>query len=55
MEKADQSLLGSLEIRGESIRRDFRGNRDRGYAHHGSSRILTAKAYVPMLDEEFEA
>ena len=56
-EKADHnSLLGSLEIRGASIRRDLpAGTEIEVTLIYDASRILTAKAYVPMLDEEFEA
>lgn len=56
-EKADHNpLLGSLEIRGASIRRDLpAGTEIEVTLVIDASRILTAKAYVPMLDEEFEA
>jgi molecular chaperone DnaK len=55
-EKADHNpLLGSLEIRGASIRRDLpAGTEIEVTLIIDASRILTAKAYVPMLDEEFE-
>lgn len=57
MEKADHnSLLGLLEISGASIRRDLpAGTEIEVTLIYDASRILTAKAYVPMLDEEFEA
>lgn len=56
-EKADNNpLLGSLLIRGASIRRDLPvGTEIEVTLIIDRSRILTAKAYVPMLDEEFEA
>jgi molecular chaperone DnaK len=57
MERADHnSLLGSLEIKGASIRRDLpAGTEIEVTLIYDASRILTAKAYVPMLDEEFKA
>ena len=57
MEKANHnSLLGTLEIKGASIRRDLPvGIEVEVTLNLDASRILTAKAYVPMLDEEFEA
>jgi molecular chaperone DnaK len=57
MEKADHNpLLGTLEIKGAKIRRDLpAGTEVEVTLILDASRILTAKAYVPMLDEEFEA
>jgi molecular chaperone DnaK len=57
MEKADHnSLLGFLDISGASIRRDLPvGTEIEVTIIYDASRILTAKAYVPMLDEEFKA
>ncbi len=57
MEKADHnSLLGFLEISGASIRRDLpAGTEIEVTLIYDASRILTAKAYVPMIDEEFRA
>ena len=57
MEKADHnSLLGFLEISGESIKRDLPAGAEIELTLvYDASRILTAKAYVLMLDEEFEA
>ena len=57
MDKADHnSLLGFLEISGASIRRDLPpGTEVEVTLIYDASRILTAKAYVPMLDEEFKA
>jgi molecular chaperone DnaK len=49
-------LLGTLEIKGASIRRDLpAGTEIEVTLHMDSSRIIRAKAYIPMLDEEFEA
>jgi molecular chaperone DnaK len=57
MEKADHNrLLGTLEIKGAKIRRDLpAGTEVEVSLILDASKILTAKAYVPMLDEEFEA
>ena len=57
MEKADHNpLLGTLEIKGAKIRRDLpAGTEVEVTLILDASRMLTAKAYVPMLDEEFEA
>lgn len=50
------SLLGTLEIKGSKIRRDLpAGTTIEVTLIYDPSRILTAKAYVPMLDEEYEA
>jgi len=57
IEHADRNrLLGALEIRGTNLRRDLpAGSEVEVTLHFDASRILRAKAYVPMLDEEFEA
>ena len=57
MSKADHnSLLGQLEISGASIKRDIpAGTEIEITLIYDASRDLTAKAYVPMLDEDFEA
>lgn len=56
-EHADRNrLLGTLEIMGTNLRRDLPAGSDVEVTlHFDASRILRAKAYVPMLDEEFEA
>lgn len=56
-EHADRNrLLGALEIMGTNLRRDLPAGSDVEVTlHFDASRILRAKAYVPMLDEEFEA
>jgi molecular chaperone DnaK len=55
-EKADHNLLlGALEIKGTKIRRDMpAGTEIEVTLIYDASRILKAKAFVPMLDEEFE-
>ena len=57
IELADRNrLLGSLEIKGAKIRRDLpAGTEVEVTLHIDASRILRAKAYIPMLDEEYEA
>ena len=57
IEHADRNrLLGTLEIRGTNLRRDVpAGSEVEVTLHFDASRILRAKAYIPMLDEEFEA
>jgi molecular chaperone DnaK len=57
VELADRNrLLGTLEIKGSSIRRDLpAGTEVEVTLHIDASRIIRAKAYVPMLDEEYEA
>ena len=57
IEHADRNrLLGALEIKGTNLRRDLpAGSEVEVTLHFDASRILRAKAYVPMLDEEFEA
>jgi molecular chaperone DnaK len=54
-EKADRNrLVGSLEIRGENIRRDLpAGSEVEVTLRMDESRILKLTAYVPLLDEEF--
>ena len=56
-EKADHNLLlGNLEIKGTKIKRDMPvGTEIEVTLIYDASRILKAKAFVPMLDEEFEA
>jgi molecular chaperone DnaK len=56
-EKADRNRLnGALEIRGDMIRRDLpAGSEVEVTLKMDASRILTVAAYVPLLDEEFEA
>lgn len=56
-DKADHNiLLGSLEIKGTKIRRDMpAGTAIEVTLIYDASRILKAKAFVPILDEEFEA
>ena len=56
-EKANHNpLLGTLEIKGASIKRDLPAGIDIEVTLIlDASRILTAKAYVPILDEEFKA
>ncbi|HVT04951.1 MAG TPA: Hsp70 family protein [Thermoanaerobaculia bacterium] len=55
-ERADRNrLVGTLEIRGESIRRDLpAGSEVEVTLRIDESRIITVNAYVPLLDEEFE-
>jgi molecular chaperone DnaK len=57
IELADRNrLLGSLEIIGKNLKRDVPvGSEIEVTLHFDASRILRAKAYIPMLDEEFEA
>lgn len=54
-DKADRNrLVGSLEIRGENIRRDLpAGSEVEVTLRMDESRILKLAAYVPLLDEEF--
>jgi molecular chaperone DnaK len=56
-EKADRNRLnGVLEIRGDMIRRDLpAGSEVEVTLKMDATRILTVAAYVPLLDEEFEA
>lgn len=56
VELADRNRkLGSLEIKGTSIRRDLpAGTEVEVTLHIDASRIIRAKAYIPMLDEEYE-
>jgi molecular chaperone DnaK len=56
-EKADRNRhVGSLEIRGEKIRRDLPiGSDVEVSVRVDESRIITVTAYVPLLDEEFVA
>lgn len=56
-EKADHNLLlGNLEIKGTKIKRDMPvGTEIEVTLIYDASRILKAKAFVQMLDEEFEA
>jgi len=56
LELADRNRLnGVLEIRGHQIRRDLPvGSEVEVTLHIDESRIITVKAYVPLLDEEFE-
>jgi len=53
---ADRNRLnGSLEIRGEEIRRDLPVGSDIEVTLNiDTSRIITVKAYVPLLDQEFK-
>jgi len=55
LERADRNrLVGSLEIRGENIRRDLpTGSEVEVTLRIDESRIITVTAYVPLLDEEF--
>lgn len=57
VELADRNrLLGTLDIRGNNIRRDVpAGTEIEITLHMDASRIIRAKAYIPMLDEEYEA
>jgi molecular chaperone DnaK len=49
-------LLGSLDIEGAKIRRDVpAGSEIEVTLNIDASRIIRAKAYIPVLDEEFEA
>jgi molecular chaperone DnaK len=54
-DRADRNrLVGSLEIRGENIRRDLPpGSQIEVAIRIDESRIITVTAYVPQLDEEF--
>ena len=56
-ELADRNrLLGTLDIKGNSIRRDVpAGTEIEVTLHIDASRIIRAKGYIPMLDEEYEA
>jgi molecular chaperone DnaK len=56
LERADRNRqVGSLEIRGEEIRRDLpAGSEIEVTLRIDESRLITVKAYVPLLDEEFE-
>jgi molecular chaperone DnaK len=56
-DKADRNRLnGALEIRGDMIRRDLpAGSEVEVTLKMDASRILTVTAYVPLLDQEFEA
>jgi molecular chaperone DnaK len=56
-EKADRNRLnGALEIRGNQISRDVPVGTDfEVTVKIDESRILTVSAYIPLLDEEFEA
>ena len=50
------SLLGKLTISGAEVRRDVpAGSEVEVTIHMDASRIIRAKAYIPMLDEEYEA
>lgn len=57
VELADRNrLVGKLIISGTQVRRDVpAGSEVEVTLHMDASRILTAKAYIPILDEEFEA
>lgn len=57
VELADRNrLLGKLSITGSQVRRDVpAGSEVEVTIHMDSSRIIRAKAYIPMLDEEYEA
>lgn len=57
LESADRnSLLGKLMISGAQVRRDVpAGSEIEVTLHLDESRILKAKAYIPILDEEYEA
>jgi molecular chaperone DnaK len=49
-------VLGSLDVKGTSIRRDVPAGQDVDVTLEvDASRIMRVKAYIPMLDEEFEA
>lgn len=49
-------LLGTLDIKGVNLRRDVpAGSEIEVTLHIDASRIIRVKAYIPMLDEEFEA
>jgi molecular chaperone DnaK len=56
-QKADRNRhVGSLEIKGENIRRDLpMGSEVEVSLRVDESRIITVTAYVPLLDEEFVA
>ncbi len=55
--RADRNrLIGSVEVPAERIRRDLSaGSEVEITLHVDESRIVTTKAYIPVLDEEFEA
>jgi molecular chaperone DnaK len=55
-ERADRNrLVGTLEIKGEKIRRDLAaGTEVEVEIRIDESRIITVTAYVPQLDEEFK-
>ena len=55
--KADRNKnIGSFEINGTTIRRDIPVGSDVEVTMYmDQSRLLTVKAYIPILDEEFEA
>jgi molecular chaperone DnaK len=57
IEHADRNrLLGYLEIIGRDLKRDVPvGSEIEVTLHFDASRILRAKAFIPMLDEEFDA
>lgn len=56
-DRADRNrLIGSLEIRGDMIRRDLPANSEvEVVLKMDESRIVTVTAYIPLLDEEFSA
>jgi molecular chaperone DnaK len=56
-EKADRNRFnGALEIRGDMVRRDLpSGSEVEVTLKMDESRIMTVTAYVPILDEEFQA
>jgi molecular chaperone DnaK len=55
LERADRNrLVGTLEIKAEHIRRDLpAGSEVEVTLRIDESRVITATAYVPLLDEEF--
>ena len=55
LDRADRNrLVGTLEIKGENIRRDLpAGSEVEVTLRIDESRIITLTAYVPLLDEEF--
>jgi len=57
IEHADRNrLLGTLDIRGNNLRRDVpAGSEIEVTLNIDASRIIRAKAYIPVLDEEIEA
>lgn len=57
IEMADRNrLAGALLIRGTNIRRDLpAGSEVEVTLHMDKSRLIRVKAYIPMLDEEYEA